>query len=47
VIEAINFVCIVQTSRGKIAENGRNFIGTDFGIWVRVADLFTVALVLQ
>jgi hypothetical protein len=47
VIAAINFVDVVERPDEKIAENGRIPSGTDFGISVRVADLFTVALVLQ
>src|SRR6185436_2115087 len=47
VIPAINSVCVVQEAGGKIAETGGNTRGTDFGFIVRVASLFTVALVLQ
>ena len=37
----------MQAQRGKIAEIRQNLLGTDFGLVVRVASLFTVAVVLQ
>jgi hypothetical protein len=46
VIPAIIFVGVARPSRRETAENGWIPPGTDFGMAVRVASLFTVALVL-
>jgi len=47
VIRAIKFVAAVQSGDRKIADTGANSRGTDIGLVIRVASLFTVALVLQ
>jgi hypothetical protein len=47
VILTDKFVGPVKPQRAKFSEFGPKPLGMDFGLSVRVASLFTVALVLQ